>query len=82
MLSTFVLGFAASEAGGRFGPGELDPRARRGQLPGGAVPAHTRLATYLDRPVDWDAEFQADVDDLQAVVEAAARRAAAGPVPG
>jgi len=69
MISTLVLGYAASEVGGRFGPGELDPRGRRGQLPEGALPAHSRLARWLDAPVDWDAEFEADVDDLLGLVE-------------
>jgi AcrR family transcriptional regulator len=73
MLSTFVLGFAASEAGGRFGPGGLDPRGRRGQLPDGTLPAHARLAEVLDRAVDWDAEFEADLADLESLVEAAVR---------
>jgi AcrR family transcriptional regulator len=74
MLSTFVLGYAASEAGGRFGPGRLDPRGRRGQLPDGALPGHARLAEVLDRPVDWAAEFEADLADLELLVEAAVRR--------
>jgi len=69
MVSTLVIGYAASEVGGRFGPGELDPRARRGQLPGGALPGHAALAAWLDRPVDWDAEFEADLDDLIRLVE-------------
>jgi AcrR family transcriptional regulator len=69
MVSTLVIGYAASEVGGRFGPGELDPRARRGQLPEGALPGHAALAAWLDLPVDWDAEFEADVDDLLRLVE-------------
>jgi AcrR family transcriptional regulator len=82
MLSTFVLAYGASEAGGRFGPGALNPRGRRGQLPEGALPAHARLAEALDRPPDWDAEFEADLDDLGLLIEAVARRASApGPAP-
>jgi AcrR family transcriptional regulator len=76
MVSTVVLGYAASEAGGRFGPGEFDPRGRRGQLPEGALPAHSALAEILDRPVDWDSEFEADLADLGLMIEAVARRAA------
>ncbi|MBY8885816.1 TetR/AcrR family transcriptional regulator [Streptomyces sp. PTM05] len=72
LLSTFVIGYAASEAGGRFGPGDLDPRARRGQLPEGTLPAHARLARHLDEPVDWDAEFEADLEDLRGLVRALA----------
>jgi AcrR family transcriptional regulator len=76
LVSTVVVGYAASEAGGRFGPAELDPRARRGQLPEGELPAHARLAEILDRKVDWDAEFEADLADLGLMIEAVARRAA------
>jgi AcrR family transcriptional regulator len=69
MISTLILGYAASELGGRFGPGEIDPRGRRGQLPEGALPAHARLHKWLDAPVDWTAEFEADVDDLLHLVD-------------
>jgi hypothetical protein len=40
-------GYAASETGGRFGAGRVDPRKRRNQLPEGALPGHTRLARWL-----------------------------------
>jgi AcrR family transcriptional regulator len=69
LLSTFVLGFAASEVNGRFSAGTLNPRARRAQFPGGEALAHHRLAEHLDAPVDWDAEFAADLDDLRRLVE-------------
>jgi AcrR family transcriptional regulator len=69
MVSTLILGYAASEVGGRFGPGELDPRSRRGQLPEGALPGHARLEKWLDAPVDWSAEFEADLEDLLRLVE-------------
>ncbi|MFE2429174.1 TetR/AcrR family transcriptional regulator [Streptomyces sp. NPDC059373] len=72
MVSTFIIGFAASEAGGRFSPGTLAPRARRGQLPDGDLPAHAELAPWLDGPADWDAEFAADLEDLQRMIEAVA----------
>ncbi|MDX6351807.1 MAG: hypothetical protein QOF84_6597 [Streptomyces sp.] len=74
MVSTFIIGFAASEAGGRFSPGTLAPRARRGQLPDGDLPAHAELAPWLDGPADWDAEFAADLEDLQRMIEAVAAR--------
>jgi AcrR family transcriptional regulator len=73
MLSTVVIGFAASEAGGRFGAKD-DPRGFRGMLPDGALPGHARVAATLDDPVDWDAEFEADIADLQLLIEAVARR--------
>jgi AcrR family transcriptional regulator len=75
MLSTVVIGFAASEAGGRFGSKD-DPRSFRGMLPGGTLPGHAEVAATLDDPVDWDAEFEADIADLQLLIEAVARRAA------
>jgi AcrR family transcriptional regulator len=70
LLSTFVLGFAASEVNGRFRAGTLNPRGRRAQFPGGEALAHHRLAEHLDRPIDWDAEFVADLEDLRVLVEA------------
>jgi AcrR family transcriptional regulator len=76
LLSTVVIGFAASEAGGRFSSSN-DPRGARGMLPDGALPGHARLAATLDDPVDWDAEFEADIADLQLLIEAVARRGAA-----
>ena len=73
LISTFVLGFAASEASGRFAPGALDPRTRRGRLPEGELPGHQRLAPWLDLPADLDAEFDADLDDMLRLIQAAAR---------
>jgi AcrR family transcriptional regulator len=75
MLSTVVIGFAASEAGGRFGPAD-DPRGFRGMLPDGTLPGHARLATALESPVDWDAEFDADIADLALLIETVVRRGA------
>jgi AcrR family transcriptional regulator len=69
LLSTFVLGYATSEVNGRFSEGTLNERSRRAQFPAGDVPAHHRLAKWLDEPVDWDAEFEADLDDLVGLVE-------------
>jgi AcrR family transcriptional regulator len=69
LISTFVIGFAASEVNGRFGGGTLGPRARRAQLAPAEVPGHYRLAEHLDLPVDWDAEFEADLHDLHTLIE-------------
>ncbi|WP_327128716.1 TetR/AcrR family transcriptional regulator [Streptomyces sp. NBC_01727] len=74
MISTFVIGFAISEASGRFAPGALDPRSRRGRLPDGELPGHSRLTPWLDLPTDLDAEFEADLEDLLHLVEAATRK--------
>jgi AcrR family transcriptional regulator len=74
LASTLVLGFVASETGGRFATAQPDARAVRTQMDVGALPAHARLASWLAAPVDWSAEFEADLDDLNALIEAAARR--------
>lgn len=71
LLSTVVLGYAASEVGGRFGR-RLDPGARRSLLQGQVGPGHARLARWLEQPVDWDAEFEADLGILVGVIQAAA----------
>ena len=76
LVSTFVLGFLASEANGRFAPGTLDPRGRRGQLPEGALPGHAAVARWLDLPGDLDAEFEADQADLRQMIERIAADAA------
>jgi AcrR family transcriptional regulator len=72
LVSTLILGFAASEVGGRFGPGDVDPRERRGMLRGQPLPGHKALVRWLEAPVDWDAEFEADIDDVERLIEAAA----------
>jgi AcrR family transcriptional regulator len=73
LLTTFVLGYALSETGGRFGPGGQDPRGTRGQLPDGPLPAHTRLTQWLAKPADWDDEFATDVADLERLIAALAQ---------
>lgn len=75
LVATFLLGFAASEVTGRFGPGSLAPRARRAQLPPEVIPAHYRLADHLDQGTDWDAEFATDLEDLRRLIEQIARAA-------
>ena len=78
LVSTFVIGYGASETGGRFSTGTLNPRGRRAQLDAGELPAHNALATWLDTPVDWDAEFETDLDDLVRLIEAIASGSARG----
>jgi AcrR family transcriptional regulator len=75
LVSTYMIGYVASEVGGRFVSGELNPRARRGLVQAGregALPGHAALARWLEPKVDWDAEFEADLDDLMRLIEAAA----------
>jgi AcrR family transcriptional regulator len=77
LVSTYMIGYVASEVGGRFGTKELDPRTRRGLVDAGRqgiLPGHAALARWLKPPVDWDAEFEADLDDLMRLIEAAAAR--------
>jgi hypothetical protein len=68
MLSTFVLGYAVSEVGGRFAAGTLGTRERRAQLPGTELPAHQELGSRLDAPWSWEAEFEADLADLTQLI--------------
>lgn len=72
LLSTFAIGFVASEVTGRFGPGSATPRLRRSGLPPERFPAHHALARYLDPPVDLDSEFESDLDALTTLVESLA----------
>lgn len=76
LLTTFCMGFALSELSGRFGDGCDDPRERRARAAPGSAPAHERLAPILDAGAQWDAEYEADLDDLIALV---ARVASRGP---
>jgi AcrR family transcriptional regulator len=69
LVSTALLGYVVSETGGRFGPGEINPRARRAQLPNVDLPGHHAIARWLDDAPDWTAEFDADVEDLLRLVE-------------
>ena len=72
LVSTFVLGYAISEAGGRFAAG--DRRERRAVIEGIELPAHRRLANQLEVTWSWEAEFEADLDDLVGLIENVARR--------
>jgi AcrR family transcriptional regulator len=72
LVSTVILGFAISEAAGRFSAGSTEPRERRRALPAGELPAHTRLAEWLDAAWSLDEEFEADLADLAAMISAVA----------
>ena len=79
MLSTFVLGYAVSEVGGRFaagtlGPGKTGPAARCG------VARASGTGNLAGRAWSWEAEFDADLADLtQLVLRMAAPGEEAGP---
>jgi AcrR family transcriptional regulator len=77
LVSTLVLGYATSEANGRFSAGTLNPRGRRAQLPEGELPGHALLRPWLDEHVDWDAEFSQDLADMMTLIESLARSARA-----
>ena len=68
LLSTVVLGYAASEASGRFSAA-LNPRARRAHLPEGELRGHACVLEWLEKPVDWDAEFREDLEDMMSLIE-------------
>jgi AcrR family transcriptional regulator len=72
LLTTLALGYGASEVGGRFARGESYVRVRRGQLGDAPLPGHKALIRWLEAPAEWDAEFEADVDDLVRLVETTA----------
>jgi AcrR family transcriptional regulator len=63
LTTTFTLGFAASEANGRFAADAV--RGSRGA----GFPGHDRLAEVLADAPNWDEEFEADLDDLIAIIE-------------
>lgn len=82
LVSTFVLGYGISEVAGRFTAGAVNPRGLRAQLEGIALPAHRTLLPWLELPVDYDAEFEADLADLFTLIEsviAASQASQAGP---
>jgi AcrR family transcriptional regulator len=72
LVSTFVLGYAISEASGRFSVG--DPRERRALLTSADLPAHRRLAPKLEAVTSWEAEFETALDDLTGLIENVASR--------
>jgi AcrR family transcriptional regulator len=72
LVSTFVLGYAMSETGGRFGSADANPRGTRGQQSGESLPGHSKLAPWLSKTPDWDAEFDADLGDLEQLIESKA----------
>ncbi|SDZ40413.1 transcriptional regulator, TetR family [Micromonospora pattaloongensis] len=74
LLTTLVLGFVAAELNGRFASRHPDrgPAADAAELP-----AHAALDPELRAEVDWDAEFEADLDDGIRLIELTAATSAA-----
>ncbi|WP_313885954.1 TetR-like C-terminal domain-containing protein [Fodinicola feengrottensis] len=74
LTSTAIIGFAMSEVNGRFAAARQPPSVRAEWASAGELPAHHRLRPHLDKKVDWDAEFEADLTDLAAMIESIAQR--------
>jgi hypothetical protein len=55
--------------------GQRHQRDERYRQRGQELPAHARLAGGLETSVDWDAEFEANLDDLVLMIEGVAARA-------
>lgn len=68
LISTFLIGYAVSEVAGRFGTGS-DARSARIHGALDELPGHRAVAGHAKVPVDWDAEFRRDLDDLAVLIE-------------
>jgi len=75
LVSTFVLGYAVSEASGRFAADTVDSRVSRAHGTEDQLSGHAQLVRWLTQPVDWDAEFEADLAALATLVAGLARPA-------
>lgn len=69
--STFVMGWALSEASGRFTAGRLSRLERRELLGPDEMPARDKVAAVCDTRADPDAEFLADFTGILDLIEAA-----------
>jgi hypothetical protein len=73
-VSTFVIGWALSEASGRFAASRMSRRERREVLGPDEMPAYDEVAAVHDTHADSDAEFLADFTGILDLIEAAASR--------
>ncbi|MGH3303777.1 MAG: TetR/AcrR family transcriptional regulator [Streptosporangiaceae bacterium] len=73
-VSTFVMGWALSEASGRFAAGRMSRPERRELLGPDEMPAHDKVAAVRDTHADPDAEFLPDFTGILDLIEAAASR--------
>jgi AcrR family transcriptional regulator len=76
--STFVFGWALSEASGRFAASRMSRQERRGLLGPDEMPAHDKVAAVRDTHADPDAEFLADFTGILDLIEAVASPQASG----
>ncbi len=72
-VSTFVIGWALSEASGRFAASRMSRRERRELLGPDEMPAYDKVAAVHDTHTDSDAEFLADLTGILDLIEAARR---------
>jgi Tetracyclin repressor-like, C-terminal domain len=71
--STFVMGWALSEASGRFAASRMSRQERRELLGPHEMPAYDQVADVRDIHADPDAEFLADFTTILDLIEAARR---------
>lgn len=71
--STFVIGWALSEASGRFAASRMSRQERRELLGPDEMPAYDEVAAVRDTHADPDAEFLADFTSILDLIEAARR---------
>jgi AcrR family transcriptional regulator len=72
-VSTFVMGWALSEASGRFAASRMSRQERRKLLGPDEMPAYDQVAAGRDTHADPDAEFLADFTTILDLIEAARR---------
>ncbi len=72
LVSTFVMGWALSEASGRFAASRMSRRERRELLGPDEMPAYDEVAAVRDTRADPDAEFLADFTGILDLIEATA----------
>jgi AcrR family transcriptional regulator len=73
LVTTFVIGWALSEASGRFAVSRMSRRERRELLGPDEMPAYDQVAAVRDTRADPDAEFLADFTGILSLIEAAAQ---------
>ncbi|MGH3257278.1 MAG: TetR/AcrR family transcriptional regulator [Streptosporangiaceae bacterium] len=78
-VSTFVLGWALSEANGRFAASRMSRPERRELLGPDQMPAYDQVAAVRDTHADPDTEFLADFTGILDLIDAAASQT--GPQP-
>ena len=73
-VTTFVMGWALSEASGRFAASRMSRQERRELLGPDEMPAYDEVAAVRGTHADPDAEFLTDFSGILGLIEAAASR--------